>query len=111
MHFIRLLPAIISLLILSAHFSRAGFPFISIILLILPLLLIVKRPWVARLIQIVLLFGCVEWIRSLVYYVNQRQELGEPFIRLVLILGIVAILTGLAALVFKNKALKERYKL
>jgi len=111
MNIIRLLPAIMSLLILSAHFSRAGFPFISVIFLVLPLLLLIKLSWVARLIQIVLIFGSVEWIRSLVYYVNQRQELGEPYIRLVLILGIVAILTGLSALVFRNKALKERYKL
>ncbi len=103
MNFIRLVPAILSLLILSAHFSRAGVPIISVIFLILPVLLLIKRPWIARLIQIVLLIGSIEWIRTLIYYVNQRQAIGEPYIRLVIILGVVSLFTGLSALVLGIK--------
>lgn len=111
MNIVRLLPIIVSFLILSAHFSRAGSPVLSILCLLIPLLLFIKRTWVARLIQIVLIIGSIEWIRSLFYYINQRQSIGEPYVRLVIILGIVALFTGLSALVFNNHSLKKRYKL
>ena len=35
----------------------------------------------------------------------------EPYIRLVIIIGFVTLFTGLSALVFRNKTLKERYNL
>lgn len=110
MNIFRLLPVIFSFLILSAHFSRAGLPILSVLCLLILFLLFIKRAWVARLIQIVLIIGSIEWIRSLFYYINQRQSIGEPYIRLVIILGLVTLFTGLSALVFRNKALKERYK-
>lgn len=111
MNIVRLLPVIVSLLILSAHFSRAGSPLITILFLLLPLLLLVKKSWVARLIQIILIIGSIEWIRTLLYYVNQRQAIDEPYLRLIIIIGIIALLTGLSALVFRNKFLKGRYNL
>lgn len=111
MNIVRLLPIIVSFLILSAHFSRAGSPVLSILCLLIPLLLFIKRTWVARLIQILLIIGSIEWIRSIFTYVNTRQAFGEPYIRLIIILGIIALFTGLSALVFKNSTLKERYNL
>ncbi|MFC1786045.1 hypothetical protein ACFLZA_01615 [Candidatus Neomarinimicrobiota bacterium] len=111
MNVLRLFPVFFSFLILSAHFSRAGSPLLTIIFLLLPLLLLIKKSWVTRLIQVVLIIGSVEWIRSLITYVSQRQSIDEPYMRLVIILGVVALFTGLSALIFRNQALKERYKL
>jgi len=111
MNVLRLFPVIFSFLILSAHFSRAGSPLLTIIFLLLPILLFIKKAWVVRLIQIFLVIGSIEWIRILFVYVNERQAIEEPYIRLVIILGIVAFLTGLSTLVFRNQALRERYKL
>lgn len=111
MNILRLLPTIFSFLILSAHFSRQDFPILSILCLLIPLILFIKRAWVAKLIQIVLIIGSIEWIRILFVYANERQAIGAPYIRLVIILGIVALFTGLSALVFRNQSLKERYQL
>jgi len=111
MNFVRLLPVIFSFLILSAHFSRGDLPVLSIICLLIPLLLFIKQRWVVRTIQTLLIFGSIEWIRTLFVYVNERQPIGEPYLRLVIILGIVVLFTGLSALVFRNQALKERYNL
>ena len=111
MNVLRLFPVIFSFLILSAHFSRAGSPLLLIIFLLLPLLLFVKKAWVVRLIQIFLVIGSIEWIRALITYVSQRQLIDEPYMRLVIILGIVALFTGISALVFRNQALRKRYKL
>ena len=111
MNIVRLLPVIFSFLILSAHFSRGNLFVLSIICLLIPFLLFIKHGWVVRLIQIVLIIGSLEWIRSMFIYINQRQTLDEPYVRLVIIIGIVALFTGLSALVFRNQVLKERYKL
>jgi len=86
-------------------------PIVSIIFLIIPILLFLNKQWIPKLIQIVLIVGSLEWIRSLFYYVNQRQELGEPYFRLVIIIGVVALFTILSALVFKNKKIKELYNI
>ena len=111
MNVIRLFPVIFSFIILSAHFSRAGLPLLSLIFLLMPFLLLIKQVWVVRFIQIILIVGSIEWIRILFVYINERQAIGEPYFRLIIIIGIVALFTGLSALAFKNQSLKERYKL
>jgi hypothetical protein len=84
---------------------------LSILSLLIPLLLLIKKQWIAQLIQIVLVLGFFEWIRAIFYYVNQRMHIGEPYLRLVIIISVVALLTILSALVFRNKNLRELYNL
>jgi len=110
MNFIRLLPVIFSCLLMAAHFSRAGSSFFVIICLFLPFLLLLKKQWVARLFQIFLVVGSLVWIQSIFHYAKIRSAAGESWTRLAIILGIVALFTGLSALVFQSKSLKERYK-
>ena len=111
MNAFRLSPVFFSFLILSAHFSRAGLSLFSLIFLLIPFLLFIKQAWIVRLIQIILVIGSIEWIRTLLMHVNERQSNGEPYIRLVVIIGIIALFTGLSALSFRNQALKKRYNL
>jgi len=111
MNFVRLLPVVLSLLLLAAHFSRNGLGVAAIGALLLPLLLFVRRAWVARLMQAVLVLGGLEWIRSLAYYAMARHEAGQPWMRLAVILGAVAAVTAASALVFRSSALRERYRL
>ena len=110
MIFIRLLPAIISSLLLSAHFSRANMNGLALVFVLLPLLLLVKREGVARLFQIVLFVGMIVWIETAVRLIKMRQAAGESWTRLAIILGMVALFTGLSALVFETKSLKARFK-
>ena len=44
-------------------------------------------------------------------FAAMRMSLGQPYLRMALILGAVALLTGLAALVFESQALRTRYRL
>jgi len=111
MNILRLLPVIFSFLILSAHFSRGGFVVLSMICLLIPLFLFIKQVWIVRLIQIVLIVGSIELIRSMFQYVNERQILGESYTLLIIIMVSVALFTGLSALSFRNQVLKERYNL
>ena len=112
MSILQLAPIILSALVLGAHFLRSG-PFLFVILSFLfPAILFIKRAWAARLVQIMLLFGMFEWIRTLFNLIAERQLLGEPWGRLAIILGLVAIITGGSALIFSyNSSIRKRYKL
>ncbi len=111
MNFLRLLPVIFSFGLLAAHFSRANMFPLVIVSLALPLLLLIKKAWVARSIQVLLLLGAAEWIRSMFGYIGIRKEIGEDWTRLAVILVAVALLTACAGLVFRGKSLKKRYQL
>ena len=106
-----LIPVILSLAVLGAHFLRYG-NWIGVIgALVLILLLFVPRPWVARLMQAVLVFGTLEWIRTLCALVTVRAAQDAPFTRMAVILGVVAGVSLCSALLFQVPALKRRYRL
>lgn len=108
---IRLLPVILSFGILAAHFSRANvFPLVILSIAVL-LLLFIRKAWVARTIQLLLLLGAFEWIRAMLGYIALRKSIGDDWTRLAIILIVVALLTALSGLVFRGKSLKKRYRL
>lgn len=109
MNFIRLLPVILSMLILTAHFLRAGYMILVILIISSLLFLFIRSSWIVRLIQVELILGGIEWIRTTFMLVNIRLANNLPWERLVIILGSVAAFTILSALVFNFKALKTRY--
>jgi hypothetical protein len=111
MNFIRLLPVIFSFGILAAHFSRSGLFPLTILCLAIPLVLFIRKPLVARIMQIVLLLGAVEWIRSMIGYIEIRNSTGEDWGRLAVILITVSLLTACSGLVFRGKHLRKRYGL
>jgi hypothetical protein len=111
MNILRLLPVILAFGLLAAHFSRANMPPAVVVTLITPLLLLIRKPWIARSIQVLLLIGAAEWIRSMLGYIQVRKEIGEDWGRLAIILVSVALLTACSALVFRGKSLKLRYHL
>jgi hypothetical protein len=111
MNFIRLLPVIFSFGILAAHFSRTGLFPLVILCLAMPLLLFIRKPLIARIMQIVLLLGAFEWIRSMMGYIKIRNSIGEDWGRLAIILITVALLTACSGLVFRGKHLRKSYGL
>ena len=106
---LQLLPVVISLIVLAAHFLRDGNIVMVIVVFVLLGLLAVRRRWAAKLVQLALILGAVEWARTLIQLVAWRSETGQPMLRLVFILGSVALLTALSALVFRADRLKKWY--
>lgn len=109
MIFLRLLPVLISFLLLAAHFVRAGQMGIAIVLLALLLLLTLRKTWVPLIIQLVLLLGAVEWVRTLISVAQMRIEFDMPWMRMAIILGAVAVFTAFSCLVFWSEALRKRF--
>ena len=109
MNFIRLIPVILSFLILGAHFSRDNMTLFMVISLAFPLLLFVKKVWVPKVFQITLILAVLEWLRSLYFYIQAYEQNGKSWTKLLIIIGGVALFTGLSALVFRSKKLRDRY--
>jgi len=108
---LRLLPVVLVLGILAAHFYRGALwiPF-GVTVALLPILF-VRAPWAARALQFALLAGAVEWLRTAATLIALRLSMGMPWTRLAIILGVVALATALAALIFQWRPVKAHYGL
>jgi hypothetical protein len=109
MNALRLIPVILSFLLLAAHFYRAGYPVVSGLCLGILFLLFMRKSWIPRLFQGLLILGAMEWLRSLYFFAAMRIAWEQPWTRLALILGAVALFTALSSLVFWNKTLRSYY--
>ena len=105
----RLLPAVVALALLAAHFYRAGLVPLVPTCIGAAALLFVRLPWVRYLAVGSLLLAAAEWLRTLVDLVGERSAAGEPWLRLAAILGGVIVFTLLAALPFRSLALRRWY--
>lgn len=105
------IPVVLSLLVLGAHFLRYGSSIGVVGALVMIALLFVRQPWVARFMQVVLVLGALEWVRTLVELQQTRVALGQPYGRMLVILGLVAAVTACSALLFQSKTLKDVYRL
>lgn len=110
MTFLRLFPAIFSMLVLGAHFFRDGNLVALGAVIVLLVLLLLKKPWVSYVYQSLLVVGAVEWIRTLVEIARRRVAMGEPWTRMAIILCVVAVVTAASALVFRTRELRRRYQ-
>jgi hypothetical protein len=105
------IPVVLSLVILGAHFMRYGNWVGVFLFLALTALLFVRQAWVARLMQVVLVLGAFEWVRTLYELVQVRAAHGQPYVRMTLILAAVAAVTFCSALLFQLPMLKRIYRL
>ena len=104
-----LFPSITGLVLLGLHFFRNDNTFAMYLSVLVIFLVFVRRPWAARTLQTFLIIGAIEWVRTTVSLVIVRNENGEPFLRLAIILGAVALFTLFSALVFRTKRIKSHF--
>ena len=101
---LRLVPVVLSGLVLGAHFLRTGHAGVAVLLAASPLLLLLRRAPAVRAVQLVLLAGALEWVRTAAVLVGPRRALGAPWIRMVVILGAVALVALLGAFLLQPLA-------
>lgn len=97
MSILRRLPALLALLMLGAHFLRFGQWPLVLLCLALLVPLFVPRRWAQVLVAGALALGALVWLWTLVGDLQQRLAYGEPWVRLVIILGGVATFTAWSA--------------
>jgi ferredoxin len=74
------------------------------------LTLLIPRRWVASAYQVLLLAGAALWLDTAVGLAQMRLAAGQPWLRLVLILGGVALATAASGLLFCTRPLRQRYR-
>jgi len=109
MNVLRLIPVIFSFLLLAAHFYRAGLPALSGICVGILFLLFLRKRWVPRVFQWLLILASLEWLRALYFFAAMRIAWDQPWTRLAVILGAVALFSALSGLIFRTSALRSRY--
>ena len=109
MNLFSLVPVFLSLLLLGAHFIRAGQWLPALLALIVIGALFIRRPWIVRMVQFALAAGTLEWIRTSAVLVFMRQSLGLPWLRLALIMGAVILLSICSIFVLESESLRNRY--
>jgi hypothetical protein len=108
---LNLAPVALAGAVLAAHYYRADQEVGVVASLALVSLALVRRPWAARVVQAGLLLGALEWLRTMATFAAVRIAMGQPYLRMVLILAAVALATALAALVFERHAMRKHYGL
>src|SRR4051812_868670 len=105
------MPVAFAFILLAAHFHRAAMLASEVLAVMAIGLLFVRQAWAARTLQLLLVLGAVEWLRTLAVLVQERQAQHAPFLRLAAILGCVAVATAACALVFRGRVVRARFDL
>jgi len=108
--FLRILPFIISMILMAAHFLREGNVILVIIFLAVPLILFIKKRWALLSALIFDLAAVLLWALTAFELVQARLAAGADWIRMFLILLAVAAFTAWAGYLLNGKLFKERYK-
>jgi hypothetical protein len=85
---------VLSFLILAAHFLRQGAWVPAAACVVLAVLVAWRRPGIQRLLQAALLGGTVEWLWTAFTLTQRRMAEGQPWGRMAVILGVVALVTA-----------------
>ena len=107
--FALLIPALLSCLVLAAHFFRGGHTYLTLLCCAAPLLLLARRAWATRLFQLILVVGALEWVRTTWQIQAVRIETGRDWQRMATILYSVAAFTFASSLVFFIPAMRRHY--
>ncbi len=107
----RVIPLILSSILLAAHFYRSGHILLVLFCLGAPLLLLIKRPFTLILLQLYAYFGVATWIHTAITIAQRRMAIGYPWIKASFILGAVALFTLLSGLLLNSKTIKARYQM
>jgi len=107
---LRVIPFILSFILLGAHFLRFGNIPLTLITLLIPFLLFIKKRWILHGLQILTLLGSLFWIKVTIDEAWVRVMAGVSWTRLALILGTVAIFTLWSAWLLSSKKVSTRYQ-
>ena len=123
MTFVLLLPAILSFLVLGAHFMHGQGPAAALAAYLLPggnllpilaclvlcALLTLRRRWMAKTAQVVLILAALEWVFTTQARIDDCLATGHDWHRSAIILLAVAAVNLVAAALFQTRTLRRRY--
>jgi len=106
MRFVLAIPALLSSLILAAHFLRSERYVLVGISLAMTILLLFRAVWARRVVQLFLLAGALIWLWTMVDIAQVRAETGGNAMRMMIIISSVSAWTILSAMLLSIRASK-----
>ncbi len=105
----RIIPYSFMILLLAAHFSRANNNILALVVLLIPFLLFVKQKWVIQTLEIVAYLSAVAWLYGAYQYIQIRIATGDDWMRLLAIMGIVALYSAWTGFFLRSPKIREKY--
>lgn len=97
------------ILLLAAHFSRANNDILAVLTLAIPLLLFIKQKWVIDTLQAISFLSALIWMYGGYQYIQLRIETGDDWLRLLIIMGGVALYSLWSGYWLRSPQIKETY--
>ncbi|HEX2640541.1 MAG TPA: hypothetical protein VHL50_08225 [Pyrinomonadaceae bacterium] len=98
-----------SIVLLAVHFLRSEHEVLVVAASLSLFLLLIRRGWSRRLLQVTLLAASAEWLRVLAELVDERRLYNMPYTRLAVIIGSVAALAAAAVLILSTKRIAKYF--
>jgi hypothetical protein len=99
---------VLSALLLGAHFLRSGDYAGVAASLMVPALLFARSAWAVRVTQAGLLAAAGIWVATAVQTASLRLESGQPWARMAVILGAVAVVSVAGAVMLQVPSVRQR---
>jgi len=106
---LRIVPLLISFLLLAAHFLRGGSLGLMVVTVLAPLLLLIRKRWSLILVQLSAYAAAAVWLYTTIHIVQERMMFGRSWGAPVIILGSVTLFTVFAGLLLNSPAVKDKY--
>lgn len=106
----RLIPVILSCLLLAAHFLRYGQVLSVVLWIAFPFLLLIRAKWIPWFFHALLTLGTALWIRIAFRLWTLRELTAQPRLRMAIILGLVALFTAASIGAFWSRKVREHYQ-
>ena len=103
------LPSFLALALAGAHFWRAGWPSLAAGCGLMAVLVWTRLAWVRQFLLLALPVLAARWIWTTAQFVQIRQLMEQPWLRLAVILLSVALFTVAAALLLLRDSARQRY--
>lgn len=97
------------IIMLAAHFSRGGNDILAGLALLIPVLFFVKQKWVIISLEFFAYFAAVVWLYGAYEYIQVRIASGDDWIRLLAIMGLVALYTVWTGFFLRSPKIKAEY--
>ena len=97
------------ILLLAAHFSRAGNDILAGLVLLVPFLFFIRQRWVIVGMEWIAYAASLAWLYSAYQYIQIRIATGDDWLRLLIIMASVAFYTFWSGIFLRNEKMMLRY--
>ncbi|WP_299015363.1 hypothetical protein [uncultured Photobacterium sp.] len=106
-----LVPVVLSFWLLAAHYLRMGNMLLFGALVAFPLILLVRRALIVKIVQGCLVIAAIIWMMITYQMLEARIMMGDDWLRMSMIMGGVILFTLLSVCCFLHSKLERHYRL